>query len=170
MVDRDFTIIQANRWMEEKYASQMPLIGKKCHSVLRDREKHCSGCPHVHSLETGKPHIEILAYPSPQIPTEWFEVSLFRFEDPDGRAIGTIGYVKDITGRQQAEELLKDEVTRRRILVEQSSDGIVVLDQSGKVYEANQHYAHMLGNLWRKSTSCMYGTGTSNGPKKNCWQ
>jgi PAS domain S-box-containing protein len=30
-------------------------------------------------------------------------------------------------------------------LVDQSRDGIVVLDQSGKVYEANQRFAEMLG-------------------------
>ena len=46
---------------------------------------------------------------------------------------------------RQAEESLKEEAIRRRILVEQSRDGIVVLDQNGKVYEANQRYAEMLG-------------------------
>jgi PAS domain S-box-containing protein len=46
---------------------------------------------------------------------------------------------------KQAEETLKEEAIRRRILVEQSRDGIVVLDQNGKVYEANQRYADMLG-------------------------
>ncbi len=53
--------------------------------------------------------------------------------------------VRDITGRKKAEEALADEAVRRRILVEQSSDGIVILDQDGKVYEANQRFADMLG-------------------------
>jgi PAS domain S-box-containing protein len=51
----------------------------------------------------------------------------------------------DITGRKRAEAALAEEAIRRRILVEQSRDGIVVLDQAGKVYEANQRYAEMLG-------------------------
>jgi len=59
--------------------------------------------------------------------------------------VGYHGIVKDITERKRAEEALKDEVTRRRILVEQSRDGIVILDQNGKVYEANQQYADTLG-------------------------
>jgi PAS domain S-box-containing protein len=46
---------------------------------------------------------------------------------------------------KQAEETLKEEAIRRRILVDQSTDGIVVIDQNGKVYEANQRYADMLG-------------------------
>ena len=47
--------------------------------------------------------------------------------------------------RRRVEELLKDEISWRRMLVEQSRDAIVVLDQSGKVYEANKRYADMLG-------------------------
>ncbi len=52
---------------------------------------------------------------------------------------------RDITERKKSEEALADELTRRRILVDQSSDGIVVIDQNGKVYEANQRFAEMLG-------------------------
>ena len=47
--------------------------------------------------------------------------------------------------RERTEEKLADEAVRRRILVEQSSDGIVVLDENGKVYEANRRYAELLG-------------------------
>ncbi len=52
---------------------------------------------------------------------------------------------EDITERKEAEQALADEATRQRILVEQSRDGIVVLDEKGKVYEANQRFAEMLG-------------------------
>jgi PAS domain S-box-containing protein len=52
-----------------------------------------------------------------------------------GLAVKNIGYI----------EALANEEIRRRILVEQSSDGIVILDESGKVYEANQRFADMLG-------------------------
>lgn len=47
--------------------------------------------------------------------------------------------------RRRAEEELAGEAIRRRILVEQSSDGIVILDQNGKVFEANRRFAEMLG-------------------------
>lgn len=43
------------------------------------------------------------------------------------------------------ETLLRDEVFWRRILIEESRDGIVILDQNGKVFEANKIYADMLG-------------------------
>lgn len=55
------------------------------------------------------------------------------------------GVVFDVTDAKQLEETLAQEVIRRRILVEQSRDGIVILDQDGKVYEANRRFAEMLG-------------------------
>ena len=51
-------------------------------------------------------------------------------------------YVKKYT---ESERALEDEVYRRRLLLEQSRDGIVVIDQNGKVYETNQKFSDMLG-------------------------
>jgi PAS domain S-box-containing protein len=61
-----------------------------------------------------------------------------------GRKV-VLGMVEDITERQQAEQALADEATRRRILVDQSLDGIVVLDEDARVVEANRRFAEMLG-------------------------
>jgi PAS domain S-box-containing protein len=46
---------------------------------------------------------------------------------------------------KQAEAKSAEEAIRRRILIDQSRDGIVVLDDNGKVYEANRQFARMLG-------------------------
>jgi len=62
----------------------------------------------------------------------------------DGR-VADEAIVRDITERKQAEQALADEATRRHILVDQSRDGIVVLDEKGNVYEANKSFADMLG-------------------------
>jgi PAS domain S-box-containing protein len=55
------------------------------------------------------------------------------------------GVFRDISERKRMERAMANEVTRRRILIEQSRDGIVVLDENGKVYEANRRFAEMLG-------------------------
>ena len=65
--------------------------------------------------------------------------------DDDGKAIRMFGTVQDITEQRQLEEALSQEAIRWRILVEQSSDGIVVLDEDGLVFEANQRFGEMLG-------------------------
>jgi PAS domain S-box-containing protein len=56
-----------------------------------------------------------------------------------------LAHWNDITERSRTEEALGNEASRRRILMEQSRDGIVILDQNGKVYEANRQFAEMLG-------------------------
>ena len=47
--------------------------------------------------------------------------------------------------QKKSEQALADEAVRRRILIEQSRDGIVVLTQDGDVFEANKRFAEMLG-------------------------
>jgi PAS domain S-box-containing protein len=56
-----------------------------------------------------------------------------------------MGVATDISERKLMEKSLSDEAIRRRILIEQSRDGIVVLDENGAVYEANRRFAEMLG-------------------------
>jgi PAS domain S-box-containing protein len=52
---------------------------------------------------------------------------------------------RDISEQKKTEHALENEAIRRRILVEESRDGIVVLDHEGKVFEANRQHAEMLG-------------------------
>ncbi len=65
--------------------------------------------------------------------------------DKGGRVEGFIVVGLDITERKLIEKKLEEEANRRRILMEQSRDGIVILDQNGKVYESNAKFAEMLG-------------------------
>ncbi|WP_321418669.1 ATP-binding protein [uncultured Methanomethylovorans sp.] len=51
----------------------------------------------------------------------------------------------DITQKKEEEKKIKDEITTWRMLFEQSLDGLVLIDQTGKVFKANQKFAEMLG-------------------------
>jgi two-component system cell cycle sensor histidine kinase/response regulator CckA len=73
------------------------------------------------------------------------QVSAALVRDHLGNPLALTSTSVDITEKKRAEEALRNEISRRRILVDQSTDGIVVLDQDGKVYEANESYARMLG-------------------------
>jgi len=64
--------------------------------------------------------------------------------DDTGGALRLIGAVTDITARKRAEDALAEEAARRQMLVEQSKDGVVVLDKDGNVYDANRSFAEML--------------------------
>ncbi|MCX6690968.1 MAG: PAS domain S-box protein, partial [Methanoregula sp.] len=63
----------------------------------------------------------------------------------DGIVVSIRGIFHDITEQKRVEQALADEATKYKILIEQSRDGIVILDQNGKVYEANRRFADMLG-------------------------
>jgi len=56
-----------------------------------------------------------------------------------------LGTITDITEQKKVQDILSNEATWRRIMVEQSRDGIVILDQNGKVYEANRQFGEILG-------------------------
>lgn len=55
------------------------------------------------------------------------------------------GVIQDVTESREAKLALEDEYLRRRILFEQSRDGIAVIDDTGGLFEANAKYAEMLG-------------------------
>ncbi len=73
------------------------------------------------------------------------EVSINIVKDTGGQPLCMIASIKEITKRKQAEQALAEEVFWRRLLMEQSRDGIVILDHNGKVVEANRRFAEMLG-------------------------
>jgi PAS domain S-box-containing protein len=58
----------------------------------------------------------------------------------------------DITDRKKAENKWRTEAKRRKQLMAQSGDGIVITDQNQKVVESNQRFADMLGYPLEKMT------------------
>ncbi len=75
----------------------------------------------------------------------WYENAYGHLKDDAGNIIGLTLFLTDITKRRKAEIKIEQEAVRRRIFIEQSRDGIVVLDLEGGVFEANQRFADMLG-------------------------
>ncbi|MDW7980845.1 MAG: PAS domain S-box protein [Verrucomicrobiales bacterium] len=65
--------------------------------------------------------------------------------DEQGNLQALEGYISDITDQKQAEAALAHEVQLRRMLMDGSRDGIVIIDGRGKVFEANRKFAQMLG-------------------------
>ncbi len=70
----------------------------------------------------------------------WFRVDAYS----DRKYYFTVLFLDVTENKKQAEELA-DEAFRRSLLMEQSRDGIVILDENGGVYEANRKFAEMLG-------------------------
>lgn len=65
--------------------------------------------------------------------------------DDEGRVVGIYGITRDVSDYLHAESLLADQMKRFRLLLDNSRDGIVIIDQDHQVMEANQRFADMLG-------------------------
>jgi PAS domain S-box-containing protein len=53
--------------------------------------------------------------------------------------------INDVTDQVKAEEAIASEAMLRRVMIENSRDGIVIIDEEGKVFDANRKYCEMLG-------------------------
>jgi two-component system sensor kinase FixL len=129
--DRDLNVIQTNQWVDKKYATEMPLVGKKCYRVFQKRQSPCPWCPAIPAMETGTPHTGIVPYPSAENPTGWFELTAFPRHDADGNVVGAIEHAKDITERKRAEEAL----ARAARVSERSRALMVVMNASQTIDE-----------------------------------
>ena len=85
--------------------------------------------------------MEVMTFRGKRVPVE---ISTSNIILPNGRKV-VQGIFRDITERKQTEAALEQEAIRRKVFIEKSKDGIVVLEESGKVLEANEQYCTMLG-------------------------
>ncbi|MCJ7426718.1 MAG: PAS domain S-box protein, partial [Dehalococcoidales bacterium] len=141
--DKDLNIIYQNE--ASKLASGGDHIGEKCYRVYEHRDTVCDGCPVAKAFKDGKSHHAERRRTEPSGEITYWENTANPIRDAKGKITSCLELARDITERKRAEEALVDEATRRRILIDQSLDGIVILDENSKVYEANQKFCEMLG-------------------------
>ncbi|MBK8167191.1 MAG: PAS domain S-box protein [bacterium] len=61
------------------------------------------------------------------------------------KVVGRVWSFRDATERERAATALADQARRSRALFDQSRDGIVVIDMTGRAVECNERFAQMLG-------------------------
>ena len=157
LLDPECAIVWVNTWMETRFASDMPLIGRRCEGVFPSISQAFPENNVGARCDANFFPPQIVAHGSPEKGPIWLELSVSCIEDDEGKLLGGLLHVRDVTERRLAEEMLRDEISRRRMLVEQSRDGIVVLDESGKVVESNHQFARMLGySMDEMSSLCVW--------------
>jgi two-component system cell cycle sensor histidine kinase/response regulator CckA len=63
----------------------------------------------------------------------------------DGKVVGNLGIVRDITERKHEEEEQKRSISLLRATLESTADGILVVDSQGKIVDFNERFTQ----LWR---------------------
>ena len=76
----------------------------------------------------------------------WVSVTARALRDQDGKLSGFEGVVEDVTERKKAEEALRESEERYRAVVEQSAEGIYLIDaRTKRIIESNSTLRQMLG-------------------------
>ncbi|WP_275098518.1 PAS domain S-box protein [Sedimenticola hydrogenitrophicus] len=65
--------------------------------------------------------------------------------DRDGVRLRMLGVVQDVTRRIQAEAALQEQILRNRLILENSHDGLIILNLDGSLREVNDAYCRMVG-------------------------
>jgi PAS domain S-box-containing protein len=145
VLDTDLNVIRTNRWMEQRYARQMPLTGRKCYEVYQQRRSPCSWCPTLRTIESGEPHAEIVPCPSADEPAGWLELSTFAIKDGKGHVSSVIEYVKDVTERVNAERATQERQRYLEGVLSAAPDAIVTLDPHNRIVEWNSGAERLFG-------------------------
>ncbi len=108
ILDKDFNIVRVNPAMEKWYSYAMPLVGKKCYEAYHGRSEHCKICPTMRTLKNGRAAYEVVPKTGPKGDTiGWFDLYSFPMIDSaTGELKGAIEYVRDITEKKAAEDML----------------------------------------------------------------
>ncbi|RLE37049.1 hypothetical protein DRJ12_03540, partial [Candidatus Acetothermia bacterium] len=103
VLDPDLTIRYVNAKMNEWYAENVPLEGKKCYACYHNRSEPCDPCPTLRSLRSGRMERDVVPG-LPGSPIEWVELFSYPMKDPDsGEMTGVVEFVRDITERVRDE-------------------------------------------------------------------
>jgi PAS domain S-box-containing protein len=75
----------------------------------------------------------------------WVYDSSLEVTGPDGVSNGSIGIMQDISERKLIEDALRQSEFKFRSIVEQLSEGFILIDESGRITEWNRAIEQMLG-------------------------
>jgi PAS domain S-box-containing protein len=75
----------------------------------------------------------------------WSENTYILVRDKDGKPAGILGSGRDVTERKHAEQALRESEQRFRSFIEQSNEGVLILDEEGRIIEWNASSEQITG-------------------------
>ncbi|GFO67121.1 hypothetical protein GMLC_07000 [Geomonas limicola] len=130
-----FTGLRAAEVLGRHPCEVCPFLG--CAEVLEHLERVLEG--------GGGAALEAAFYSELQGRTCWVSQSFSPLRGAQGRTVGVIGIVRDVTDRKLVEEELRSSEERFRTLVEQAGDAFFVHDLDGRFLDVNRRACESLG-------------------------
>ncbi|GLI53490.1 PAS domain-containing protein [Thermodesulfovibrio yellowstonii] len=117
-VKSDGTIFYCNqRFAEFLNKDLASIIGQKCHSLVHGTDAFLENCPLIRSLKSGKRETWELKEKE-----NYFSIVVDPIKDSQGKIIGFIQIMRDITEQKKVEEALKENLERYKFISELISD------------------------------------------------
>ncbi len=140
--DTTMKILWANRAaFESAGLTREELIGRHCYEIWPKRNSPCPDCPVIKAIKTGKPNeVEKTTTDG----RSWF-IQGHPIRDAKGNIIGAIEITLEITERKRSNEALTESEERFRSIVENSHDGVLIMDDKYKIVYVNDELGRILG-------------------------
>lgn len=145
ILDEDLNIVFVNSIMEKWYAHNMPLVGKKCYKAYHGRQEPCEICPSIKTLKNKRQDFDVVPFVGKDGQSGYLDLFTFPYFDSEGKLIGVIEYVRDITDRKLAEEGLLESEEQFRAISHAAGDAIIYMDGNGNIAYWNPAAESMFG-------------------------
>ncbi|MDE3218279.1 MAG: PAS domain S-box protein [Nitrospirota bacterium] len=139
-------ILRANRHAAESINKTVAEVEGQTTSALYPEEAEQYHRDDLQVIASGRPKLGIVEpYQTASGEKRWVRTDKVPYRDPQGNVIGVLVFAQDITERRKAEAVLRESERQYRLLMEEASDGIVVLDMDGHFRMANSKVCEMFG-------------------------
>ncbi|MGC9365379.1 MAG: PAS domain-containing hybrid sensor histidine kinase/response regulator [Fidelibacterota bacterium] len=143
VLNPDLTIRYVNDVMNEWYSENLPLEGKKCFEVYRNKDVPCDTCPSIQCMKSGKTEFTIVPG-LPGSPVEWIELFSFPIKAQNSNEVtGVVEFLRDITDRKRAE--VEKESLEAQLRQSQKLESIGTL-ASGVAHDFNNLLTVIMGH------------------------
>ncbi len=128
VIDREFTIIEANRQFERTYG---PWKGKKCYELYHNRKKRCVDCDAVKTFKDGKTRTTRGESRDVHGNPRHYMVHISAYKDEGGKIPYVIEMATDITDRVTIER-------EYRLLFDNVPCYVSVIDRNFRILDSNE--------------------------------
>ena len=150
LMDTDYSIISINAAQCRMFGKQPEdFHGKKCYCEFEKRNAPCSHCPGTRAMATGQPARVETTGVRDDGTTFVARVSACPVVAEDGKTIGFIELVEDITEYRKAEETVRRSERSYRLLAENIHEVIWTMDFSGVFTYISASAEQLLGIKWK---------------------
>jgi len=146
--DKDSHFIRINKAQADMFGLDDPAeaVGMSDFDFFKNEHAQVVYMDEQEVIKSGKPLVcqeEKETWPDGH--ETWALTTKMPFLDKEGKIVGTFGISRDITGRKQAEEALRESDLRYRLLIETSASGVNLIDKVGKFLIVNTKAAETWG-------------------------